>query len=51
MFKVVENAYSGKQFDFTPLDTFILKSGALTVPGELLELFNKSLLEIEHVFN
>ncbi|AEV68704.1 transglutaminase-like domain-containing protein [Acetivibrio clariflavus] len=38
------------KLDFTPLDTFTLKSGSLTVPGDLLEIFNNNLIDLQHVF-
>ena len=36
--------------DFTPLDTPIFKHGTVTIPGDQLDIFNKYITDILHVF-
>lgn len=36
--------------DLTPVDRTILRSGSVTVQPDTLDLFNSSIVELEHVF-
>lgn len=38
------------QLDHTPVDSFILRSGSTTVQPGVLDLFNRSILELSHAF-
>ena len=38
------------EFDLTPLDPYILRSGSVSVTKELLHLFNANIIEIKHVY-
>ena len=45
---VPENVY--KQLNLMELDRYFLKSGSATVEPEMLDKFNKSILNIQHVY-
>lgn len=45
---IPENIYN--QLNHMPLDAGFLKSGAETVEPDMLDIFNKSIIDIKHVF-
>lgn len=45
---IPQNIYN--QLNHMPLDVGILKSGAVTVEPDMLDIFNRSIINIEHVY-
>lgn len=45
---IPESVYN--QLNHMPLDVRLLKSGAVTVEPDMLDIFNESIIHIEHVY-